>query len=66
LTFLTNVSGLVGGIGMRGMAKNSEGQYSNKEAEKRFKAALRGARVTGHKSKESIPPKRVSVKKKKR
>jgi hypothetical protein len=33
------------------MAKKPDDQFTKKEAQKRFEAALRGARVTGHKPK---------------
>jgi hypothetical protein len=31
------------------MAKTEDGQYSRQEAQRRFEAALRGARMVGHK-----------------
>jgi len=37
------------------MAREPNSQFSKKEAEKRFEAALRGARVTGHKTSKDIP-----------
>jgi hypothetical protein len=40
------------------MADNSKDQFSKKEAQKRFEAALRGARITGHKEMSDISPKR--------
>lgn len=41
------------------MAKTKDSEtYSPKEAQRRFEAALRGARVAGHKSKENMTPKR--------
>jgi hypothetical protein len=38
--------------------KKLDDQFSKREAKKRFEAALRGARVTGHKPKDDIPRKR--------
>jgi len=32
--------------------------YSKEEADRRFEAALRGARIAGHKAKDSMTPKR--------
>jgi hypothetical protein len=41
------------------MAKQSEqNQYSDEEAQRRFEAALRGAREVGHEPMKDIPPKR--------
>jgi hypothetical protein len=39
-------------------APKDENHFSAKEAAKRFEAALRGARVAGHKPMSEIPPKR--------
>ena len=36
--------------------------YTEEEAEKRLQAALRGARITGHKPMSDIPKKRVAKK----
>jgi hypothetical protein len=38
--------------------KKGEDQFSEKEAKARFEAALRGARITGHKPMTDIPKKR--------
>jgi len=48
------------------MAKKPDDQYSQEEAEKRFEAALRGARVTGHKPMKDIPAKPKASRKKPR
>jgi hypothetical protein len=40
------------------MAKKPDDQFTPEETQKRFEAALRGARITGHKSKAEIPAKR--------
>jgi hypothetical protein len=44
------------------MAKDPD-SYSDKEAKERFEAALRGARITGHKPMTDIPKKRGAKKK---
>jgi hypothetical protein len=41
-------------------------KFSDDEAKERFVAALRGARVAGHKPMESLTPKRVKAQPKKR
>ena len=41
-------------------SKDSDDQYSPKEAAERFVAALRGSRATGHKPMTDIPRKRVA------
>jgi hypothetical protein len=38
--------------------KRISDQYSDEEAQRRFEAALRGAREVGHESMKNIPPKR--------
>jgi hypothetical protein len=40
------------------MAKKQNETYSPQEAKKRLEAALRGARISGHKSMSEIAPKR--------
>jgi hypothetical protein len=40
------------------MPKKANENYPSEEAQKRFDAALRGARVTGHKPKSDVPAKR--------
>jgi hypothetical protein len=39
------------------MAQKSDEQYSPEEAKKRMEAAIRGARLAGHKSMADIPKK---------
>jgi hypothetical protein len=39
--------------------KTSDDQYSDEEAERRLVAALRGARITGHKPMSDLPKKRA-------
>jgi hypothetical protein len=46
--------------------KSADDQFSEKEAQQRFEAALRGARIAGHKSMESMTPKRSKSQSKKR
>jgi hypothetical protein len=46
------------------MKKNSADQYGDREAEERLKAALRGARIAGHKQMSDIPKKKPKPKKK--
>jgi hypothetical protein len=50
------------------MAKNrqSDDGYSKEEAQQRFEAALRGARIAGAQHKESVTPKRPKPQRKKR
>jgi hypothetical protein len=40
------------------MAKSSDDQYSQAEARKRMEAALRGARIAGHKAMKDVALKR--------
>jgi hypothetical protein len=40
--------------------------YTEEETQRRFEAALRGARIAGPMHKESVTPKRVSPQRKKR
>ncbi|MGE0062873.1 MAG: hypothetical protein AB7T86_12450 [Xanthobacteraceae bacterium] len=40
------------------MAKKSDDNFSDNETKRRMEAALRGARVTGHKAMSDISPKR--------
>jgi hypothetical protein len=47
------------------MAKQPE-HYSEQESQRRFEAALRGARLAGPKHNESLTPKRVRPQQKKR
>jgi hypothetical protein len=45
------------------LAKDDKNErFSPEETKKRFEAALRGARITGHKAKESIPKSRTPSK----
>lgn len=46
------------------MAKKSEDQYDSKETEKRMAAALKGARLVGHKPMKPSPAKKAKAKKK--
>jgi hypothetical protein len=48
------------------MAKKSDENFSQEQTQKRFEAALRGARITGHKSMSEIAPKRQSKRKAKK
>jgi hypothetical protein len=50
------------------MAKKSDDEFTPEQTQKRFEAALRGARVTGHKPMSDVAPKRKtkSASKKKR
>jgi hypothetical protein len=45
-------------------SKKSDEKYSAKEARERFEAALRGARVAGHKPMKPSPAKKAKAKKK--
>lgn len=45
------------------MAAKSDEKFSPKESEDRMRAALKGARIAGHKSMKDIAPKRESKKK---
>jgi hypothetical protein len=47
----------------RAMAKKPDDQYSEKEIKQRFEAALRGARIAGHKPMSEVSPKRPAKKK---
>jgi hypothetical protein len=47
------------GFGMADLRKRDES--SDKEAQRRFEAALRGARAVGHESMKDIPPKRATL-----
>jgi hypothetical protein len=44
------------------MPLKKKDQFSEREAKARFEAALRGARITGHKPMTDIPKKRVANK----
>ncbi len=46
------------------MSKKTADEYSENEAKARFEAALRGARITGHKPMTDIAKKRVANKSK--
>jgi hypothetical protein len=46
------------------MTKKETGQFTPEEARKRFEAALRGARIAGHKPKDSMTPKRKKAQRK--
>jgi hypothetical protein len=46
------------------MPKNPSDQYSSEETQRRFEAALRGARKVGHKPMKDIPKKRAKPKSK--
>jgi hypothetical protein len=46
------------------MIENSDGKFSNKETQKRFEAALRGARIAGPQHK-IVTPKRAKAQRKK-
>jgi hypothetical protein len=48
------------------MARKPDDQYSEEEAQRRLKAALRGARVAGHKPMKSMTPKRPKKQSKKK
>jgi hypothetical protein len=39
--------------------KTNDEQFSDEEAQRRFEAALRGAREVGHEPMKDIPPKRL-------
>jgi hypothetical protein len=45
------------------LAKKPEDQYNDEEAKQRLVAALRGARIAGHKPMESLTQKKSKVKK---
>jgi hypothetical protein len=47
------------------MKKPNE-KYSEQEAQQRFEAALRGARIAGHKPKESMTPKYAKAQRRKK
>jgi hypothetical protein len=44
------------------MAKDTNDTYEPKEAQRRFEAALRGARIAGHKPMSDVAPKRLKGK----
>jgi hypothetical protein len=44
------------------MTKKPEVLFSDEEAQRRFEAALRGAREVGHEPMKDIPPKRPKAK----
>jgi hypothetical protein len=44
------------------MARAPQDDYSKEETQRRFEAALRGAKDVGHKPMKSIPPKRAKAK----
>jgi hypothetical protein len=46
--------------------KSNPTEYTEEEAQRRFEAALRGARIAGPKHNESLTPKRVRAQPKKR
>ncbi|MGE0523733.1 MAG: hypothetical protein AB7O60_11930 [Variibacter sp.] len=48
------------------MTKKPEDRYTPKETDERMKAALRGARISGHKSMSEIAPKRIISQRKKK
>lgn len=41
------------------MNKKSDEKFSERESQKRFEAALRGARIAGHKPMKEVPKKRA-------
>jgi hypothetical protein len=41
-------------------------EFSDREAQRRFEAALRGARIAGHKPMKSMTPKRSELQRKKK
>jgi hypothetical protein len=47
---------------MTGKKAANGDQYSDEEAQRRFEAALRGAREVGHEPMKDIPPKRHKAK----
>ena len=49
--------------GIRGMTKNRSDLYGPDEAQRRFEAALRGARAAEPQPMKDIPPKRLARKK---
>jgi hypothetical protein len=48
------------------MTNNPHDEFSEQESQRRFEAALRGARIAGPQHTESVPPKRVRKQSKKR
>jgi hypothetical protein len=48
------------------MTNKKDEHYSAQEAQRRFEAALRGARIAGHKSKEIVTNKRSRPQQKKK
>ena len=46
------------------MTKTHDDQFSGREAQRRFEAALRGARIAGPQHKTSVAPKRKKAKRK--
>jgi hypothetical protein len=50
--------------GLMAQKASNDDQFDKKEAKARFEAALRGARITGHKPMTDIPKKRVAKKSK--
>jgi hypothetical protein len=53
-------------IGADRFAMPDDKSFSKEETERRFEAALRGARLAGPKHKESVTPKRTKPQRKKR
>lgn len=49
---------------MAGKTVGDNDKYSNEEAQRRFEAALRGAREVGHEPMKSLPKKRVKTRSK--
>jgi hypothetical protein len=47
------------------MDSKSPDKFSDRETQRRFEAALRGARIAGPQHKESVTPKRVKPQRKK-
>jgi hypothetical protein len=48
------------------MTQNPQDKFGDEEAQQRFEAALRGARIAGSQHKESVTPKRAKPQRKKR
>jgi len=44
-------------IGLDAFMAKSDDQYSDKDAQRRFEAALKGARIAGHKPMSEVSPK---------
>jgi hypothetical protein len=44
------------------MGEKDTDQFSDEEVQRRFEAALRGAREVGHEAMKDIPPKRLKTK----